>query len=94
MVIAGEVLDGRSILEACVGCRLNICQPCASALTQEQDPELGFTVSRTGSSSHGEQESVPASQDALGRYWKVIYSPYSARMSLPSFGNLNLTAQQ
>lgn len=41
-VMAAEVLDGRSVLEACMGHTLNICQPCAAALTQELSPELGF----------------------------------------------------
>lgn len=40
--MAGEVLDGRSVLDACVGHSLNICQPCAPALTQERNAELGF----------------------------------------------------
>lgn len=40
--MAGEVLDGRSVLEACVGHTLNICEPCATSLTWERNAELGF----------------------------------------------------
>lgn len=41
-VMAGEVLDGRNVLEACMGHTLNICQPCATALPRERNAVLGF----------------------------------------------------
>lgn len=36
-VIAEEVLDRRCVLEACVGHRLNICQPCGSCTRTESE---------------------------------------------------------
>lgn len=58
-VIDAEALEGRSILEACVGRRLNICQPCATALTQERNPELGFHRQAHGVWGDSEVKVVP-----------------------------------
>ena len=97
-VTDAEALDGKSILEACVGRRLNICQPCATALTQEQNPELGFYRQAHGVRGDSEVKVVPvytegecvcvwgcsASQHGLGRYWKVTHSTSLASTSLCS----------